>query len=47
MKKAIESNGLYSCITCNIEFQEPKPRYIINCKISDSTASLWVSIGDS
>ncbi|CAD8120342.1 unnamed protein product [Paramecium sonneborni] len=46
LKKVTTDLDCYFCSSCNLTMKEPKYRYILNCKIADSSGNIWVSVGD-
>ncbi|KAK6501945.1 Replication factor A protein 1 [Arthrobotrys musiformis] len=45
-KKVIEVNGLWRCEKCDINWPEPKWRYILTCAAYDHTGQTWLNIFD-
>ena len=42
-RKVVEDGGMYRCEHCQMTFQSYQPTYMIRCKISDFTESIWVN----
>ncbi|CAK9440426.1 uncharacterized protein LODBEIA_P45260 [Lodderomyces beijingensis] len=45
-KKLAQLGDKWSCERCNIEYDEPTWRYILNCAIMDSSGQIWVTLFD-
>lgn len=41
-----ESNNAWRCERCNLTYEEPHYRYILNCSIMDHTGQLWATLFD-
>lgn len=47
-KKLIEqSDGTYRCEKCDLSFNEPIWRYILNCSVVDLSGQIWLTLFDS
>ncbi|ODV65232.1 replication factor-a protein [Hyphopichia burtonii NRRL Y-1933] len=47
-RKIIEENeSTWRCEKCNITYNQPHYRYIINCSITDHTGQIWVTLFDA
>lgn len=42
-----QSDGTWRCEKCDINFNEPHYRYIINCSVMDATGQLWSTLFDA
>lgn len=42
-----QGNGTWRCEKCDIEYEQPHYRYILNCSIMDSSGQLWTTLFDN